>query len=119
MNTRHNEAARTAVVETERDILGVIALAAAALSFAGFAVLVVGHLADPTDFNNGKNPSPANNVAFFAFVLGLLVALGLGGAVWYYGRRTQRTGPRSPAALATYYGAAALVVAIIGAALGA
>lgn len=105
--------------DTQRDVLGTVALAAAAISLLGFAVLIIGHLADPSDFNNGKHASPANNLAFFAYILGLLIALGLGGTVWFYGRRTRRAGPRSPAAFATYYGAVALIVAIIAAALGA
>jgi hypothetical protein len=121
MTMRNTDAAasRAARPDTERDVLGTIALVAAAISFVGFAVLIVGHLLDPADFNNGKNPSAANNVAFFAYVLGVLIALVLGGAVWFYGRRSGRTGPRSPAAFATYYGVVFLIVAVVAAALGA
>jgi hypothetical protein len=102
----------------ERDVFGTVALGAAAVSLLGFVVLVVGHAVDPSDFNNGKHPSPANNVAFLAYVLGLLIALLLGGAAWFYGRRSGRTGPRSSAAFATYYGVVFLVVGIVAAALG-
>ncbi|WP_375479056.1 hypothetical protein [uncultured Jatrophihabitans sp.] len=120
MSMRHTDtsAVPAASPNDEHDTFGTIALAAAVISFVGFAVLVIGHQVDPADFNNGKHPSPANNVAFFAYVIGVLVALVLGGAVWFYGRRSGRTGPRSRAALATYYGAVFLVVAVIAAALG-
>ncbi len=121
MNTRHTDINPSAAArpDTQRDVLGTTALAAAAISLLGIAVLIIGHLADPSDFNNGKHANPVNNLVFFAYILGLLIALGLGGTVWYYGRRTRRIGPRSPAAIATYYGVVALVVAIIAAALGA
>lgn len=111
MNTSRNPLA-------ERDPLGSIALAAAAVSLLGFLVLVIGHLVDPSTFNNGKHAGAANNAAFLAYVLGLLVALFLGGTVWFYGRRHGRVGRRSAAALATCYGVAALVVAVVVAALG-
>ena len=103
---------------SERDPLGSVALAAAMVSLLGLLVLVIGHLLDPSTFNNGKHPGAANNAAFFAYVLGLLVALFLGGTGWFYGRRHGRARRRSPAALATYYGIAALVVAVVVAALG-
>ena len=103
---------------SERDVLGSIALAAAGISFAGFLVLLIGHLLDPSDFNNGKHPSPANDVAFFAFVVGLLIALVLGTAVWFYGRRSGRSTARSHAALGAYYGFVALVAAVVIGALG-
>ena len=102
----------------ERDVLGTVALGAAAVSLLGFVVLVVGHLLDPSDFNNGPHPAALNNVAFFAYVLGLLVALVVGGGAWFYGRRSGRVGPRSAAALATYYGVVALLVGVVVAALG-
>lgn len=104
--------------DTDRDIFGTIALCAAAVSLAGFAVLIIGHLIDPGGFNNGKHPNAANNVAFFAYVLGLLIALLLGGTVWFYARRAGRGDTRSPAALATYYGVTFLIVAIVFGALG-
>ena len=104
--------------EAERDVFGTVALGAAAISLLGFAVLVVGHLLDPSDFNNGPHPIAANNVAFFAYVLGLLIALLLGGAVWFYGRRSGRTGPRSAAAFATYYGIAFLLIGLGASARG-
>ncbi|MBO1754392.1 hypothetical protein [Allobranchiibius sp. CTAmp26] len=107
-----------AVFPERRDVLGTTALVAAAVSFAGFLVLIIGHLVDPSGFNNGKHPDAANNLAFFAYVLGLLIALILGAAVWFHGRRSGRTGPRSPAALATYYGLAFLVVTVVAAMLG-
>lgn len=107
-----------AATAPERDTFGAVALAAAVISFVGFAVLVIGHQLAPDDFNNGKHPSAANNVAFFAYVFGLLIALIVGGATWYHGRRSGRTGPRSPAALATYYGLVFLMVASCAAALG-
>ena len=88
------------------------------MSLLGLVVLVVGHLLDPADFNNGPRPAAANNVAFFAYVLGLLVALLLGGAVWFYGRRSGRVGPRSAAALATYAGVVLLLAGVVGTALG-
>ena len=114
MSTPH-DAARP---DNERDTIGIVALGAAAVSLVGFAVLFLGHLIDPSGFNNGKHPNAANNVAFFAFVLGLLISLVLGGAVWFFARRAGRGDPRSPAALATYYGVVFLVVAIVAGALG-
>jgi hypothetical protein len=121
MDVRHKDLEPSAMLgpANRRDVFGTVALVAAAISLVGFAVLVIGHLADPADFNNGKQSSAANNISFLAYVLGLLVALGLGGAVWFYGHRTRQTGPRSFAAIATYYGAAALVTAVVALALGA
>ena len=120
MDTHHLDDPRATAVgpTTGRDVLGVTALGAAAVSLTGFAVLVIGHLVDPAAFNNGKHPAAANNVAFFAYVVGLLIALVLGGGVWFYGRRTGSSGPRSSAALATYYGITFLLVTIVAAALG-
>lgn len=109
---------RTPVPALDRDSLGTVALAAAAMSFLGFAVLLIGHLVDPADFNNGKHASGADFIAFYAFVLGLLVALFLGGAVWLYQHRAKRPTRRSPAKIAACYGGAFLIIAIAVAALG-
>ena len=103
---------------TERDVLGSIALAAAVVSAIGYLRLIIGHAVDPTGFNNGKHPNTANNIAFFAFVVGLLIALFLGGASYVFARRAGHTSLRSRAAIGFLAGVGLLVLAVISAALG-
>lgn len=113
---------RTSAPRRTEDAAGVAGLCAAGLSTVGSLTLLVGHLVDPHGFDNGAHPSVANDVAFFAFVLGLLGALLLGGAGRLATRRSRRSGRastgRSPATLALAWGVALLVVAVVGAALG-
>ena len=103
-------------VRPDRDLLSGVALAAAAISLLGFAVLGIGHLVDPSVFNNTKHPGAADFVAFYAYVLGLLIALLLGGATWLYGRRAHSPKPR--AKIAACYGILFLIIGIVIAALG-
>jgi hypothetical protein len=89
------------------------------VSLLGFLTLLVGHLADPSYFNNTKQAGPGNSLAFFAYLLGTLAALGLGGATWFYNRQGSRRTRAQAGRLTTGYGLAALVVAVVAAALGA
>lgn len=102
----------------ERDLLGRIAFIAAVVSLIGFAVLFIGQFADPSVFHNGKKTTTANNVAFFAYVFGLLIAMFLGGAVSLYRRRGGHLVSRTPAALAFCYSVVFLIFGVIAAAFG-
>jgi uncharacterized membrane protein YtjA (UPF0391 family) len=104
--------------DTEPDRLGVAALSAAMISLVGFLVLSIGHAVDPHLFHPGNPPTVANNVAFFAFIVGLLIALFLGAALTLHHRRVGRNVRRTPATVALVYGVVFLLVAVVAAALG-
>jgi hypothetical protein len=101
------------------DPWAIACVTACAISLLGFLSLLVGHLIDPSYFNNTKQAGPGNSLAFFAYVLGTLAALGLGGSTWFYGRRGPRRSRARIGRFTAGYGVAALVVAVIAAALGA
>ncbi len=103
---------------TEPDRLGVVAVSAATISLAGFLTLAIGHAVDPHLFHPGNPPTVANNIAFFAFVVGLLIALFLGGALTLQHRRAGRGERRPLAVLALGYGILFVAVAVVAAALG-
>jgi Kef-type K+ transport system membrane component KefB len=96
-----------------------ICVTACAVSLLGFLTLLVGHLVDPSSFNNTKQAGPGNSIAFFAYVLGTLAALVLGGATWFYGRQGSRRSRTRAGRLTAGYGLTALVVAVIAASMGA
>jgi hypothetical protein len=110
---------RTYAAAQTTDPWVIACVTACAVSLLGFLTLFVGHLVDPSYFNNTKQAGPGNSLAFFAYVLGTLAALGLGGSTWFYGRRGPRRSRAQAGRLTTCFGLTALIVAAVAAALGA
>ncbi len=101
------------VVASHGARLDATALAAGTISAVGLISLVVGRIAGARGFGpSDDDTSTLSGVCFFAFVLGLLIAVIAGAAAWWTGRRTGR-----PTGLTSWLVIGYLLVAIVTSAL--
>jgi hypothetical protein len=97
-----------------RSALGTTAVVAVGVALAAFVVSVIGRLAGLKGFSNSDaDRSTFSDVNFFAFVLGVILALALGTAAWVLGRRSGRLGDAQAGKAAL----AGVVLAIVAASL--
>ena len=101
---------------SRRSTLGWLALAAAAISALGIAIILIGIAFDIEGAREGEEGSVIFEIAWFSFLLGGIGALGLGAAAFLLGRRRAEPATERAGLIALIYTAVAVVIFIVAAA---
>ena len=101
---------------SRRSPLAWLALAAAAISALGIAIILFGIALDIEGAEEGEEGSAIFEVAWFSYLLGALAALVLGAATFIVGRRRNEAGTKRAGLIALAYVAIAVVIFVIAAA---
>ncbi len=106
------------VEQRGRSALGTVAVVAAVVSAIGLVVMIGGSVLDVEGFSSDTDDNAtAANLAWGAFSLGAIVALGTGIATWISGSRQSRHEDVRAGQLAIGYLVVAVVLTAIAAAL--
>ena len=101
----------------ERSMLGLLALAAAAISLVGIAIIMVGIVLDIEGAREGEEGYMIFEIAWVSFLLGGIGALVLGAIAFMLGRKRNERQTERAGVLALGYAAVAVVIFIIAAVL--
>ncbi len=93
-----------------------LALAAAAISAIGIAIILIGIAFDIEGAEEGEEGSFIFSIAWFSFLFGAIAALILGAIAFVFGRRRNERITRRAGLIALGYVAVAVVIFVIAAA---
>ena len=101
---------------SRRSTLAWLALAAAAISALGIAIILFGIAVDIEGAEEGEDGRAIFDLAWISYLLGGLAALVLGAAALLLGRRRNEAGTQRAGLVALVYVAIALIIFVIAAA---
>ena len=104
---------------SRRSTVAWLALAAAAISAVGIAIILLGIAFDIEGAEEGEEGGSAIfDIAWFSYLLGGIAALVLGAAAFVLGRRRNEAGTERAGLIALAYVAIAVIIFVIAAAPG-